>query len=50
MRNVKSALAVIILLAIAARVVWWAIEPALPAILIAALLIMIWGMVFRRRW
>lgn len=50
MRNVNSALAVIILLAIAAGVAWRTIEPALPAILIAALLIMIWGMVFRRRW
>jgi hypothetical protein len=50
MRNIKSVLFLIILIALAARILWWAIEPALPALLVAVLLVFLWGVIFRKKW
>ena len=50
MRNIKTVLTIIILVAVAARMVWWSLEPALPAILVACLLVLLWGVIFRKKW
>lgn len=50
MRRVRSALISLVVLALAFRIIWWAIEPVLPFLLIALLLVVIIGWVwFRHR-
>lgn len=50
MKKITGALVLVVLLALAARVVWWSMEPALPYLLIGFLLIIIYSAIFRRKW
>lgn len=48
MRRVHGWLVTIILFAIAIRVLWWAIEPLIPWIIVAGLLLFIFAFIFKR--
>ena len=45
-----ASLVFLIMLAFAIRVTWWALEPILPLLLVTALLIIIYRLIFRRKW
>lgn len=40
----------LLLIAVSARLLTWALEPALPALLIIALLVIVYTAIFRRKW
>ena len=49
MRRAKDILILLIFLAIAVRMIWWALEPAMPFIIILLCFIVIFGVIFNRR-
>lgn len=52
LNKIVSAVAVLLLVAISARVVWWLIQPLVPFLIVALVLIVVFGVAFgwfRRR-
>lgn len=49
MRRARDVLVLIILVALAARIIWWSVEPLLPAVLIGLALLLIIGTIVRRQ-
>lgn len=49
-KHAKEVIVIILLIALAAKAVWWVIEPALPALLVGGLMIILYTAIFRRKW
>lgn len=49
MKRAKDALILVILLAIAARVIWWNLEPLVPVLIIGLGLLLIIGTIVRKQ-
>lgn len=51
MRQLRTALWLILLTAVTVKVVWWVVAPMLPFVLVGLLLVWIYGWIlYRRRW
>jgi len=49
MKRTKEVLVIIILLAVVGRVLWWALAPAVPLLIIAVGFVVVYSVIFKRR-